>query len=224
MNSTKYLIFATILVAFVVTSIKLLMNNLTDLDYLSIAFQQTPMVINQYPAETCRQTWLQSAINLHSGLQLSPTATTTVLNCGISYLSLLQSIAPTSKGYALIASTIYPDNATVWFWVAEAYSSNDPAFARQAYLQSVDINPKNGLAWCRLGWSYEEIEDKQSALNSFLNCCVNGDPGANGCYGAGRLTENMGDTVKAIQYYRMSHGKDSLKRADELEAQLNNSK
>jgi len=220
----KAFALAAILVICVGVSIQPISNNLADLGYLGAAFQPSPVAINPLPTETCRQTWLRAVINFHLNPVLSEADFTTILHCGSQNVSLLQSLEPVNINHSVQAATAYPNNATAWFWVGDATAPTDPTFARQAYLQTVTLNPRFSLAWCRLGWSYEHTEEIESALNAFLNCCQINDPGSNGCYGAGRMAEKLGDPQKAIEYYRMSHWEGSLKRADELEAELNSGK
>jgi hypothetical protein len=62
----------------------------------------------------------------------------------------------------------------------------------------------------------------EQAANAYLNCCLNGDPGSNGCYGAGCMMERLGNLPQAIAYYyRLSCWEEAQNRADELERQAN---
>lgn len=142
------------------------------------------------------------------------------LGCAPNYLSLLQAVLPQDKGMALLATQRYPDSSKAWFWLGEAIAPTDHLAARQAYLRTVALAPDDGLAWCRLGSSYEHDGEPEKASEAFLNCCLNGDRGSNGCYGAGRIMERLGNVQKAIEYYRLSRWEGALKRAEELENQL----
>ena len=62
-------------------------------------------------------------------------------------------------------------------------------------MNTVSLAPKNGLAWCRLGYSYEQTHELEQAATAYLNCCLNGDRGSNGCYGAGRVMEQLGNST-----------------------------
>lgn len=62
--------------------------------------------------------------------------------------------------------------------------------------------------------------DPQAALEAYLQSCYHGDSGANGCLGASRMAEKLGDPRAAIQYYRLSRYRGALQRADELEQML----
>ena len=57
-----------------------------------------------------------------------------------------------------------------------------------------------------------------------FQACLNGDPGANGCYGAGSIARELGDLEAAIRYYRLSNWEEALSLADELENQLQQQK
>jgi hypothetical protein len=59
----------------------------------------------------------------------------------------------------------------------------------------------------------------EEALEAYVQSCLNGDPGANGCLRAGALAEQQGDIDAAIGYYRLSKYQESLDRAAALEAQ-----
>ena len=102
----------------------------------------------------------------------------------------------------------------------KATQADDPQAALAAYSRVVQLQPSNGLAWCRLGLVNEKTGQTLPAVDAYLGCCRNGNSGANGCYGAGRMMEKLGDPRKAIEYYRLSSYVDSLQRADELEKQL----
>jgi hypothetical protein len=122
---------------------------------------------------------------------------------------------------ALLATQLYPSSSDAWFWLGEALAPTDRLDARQAYLHTVTLSPHHGLAWCRLGYDFEYDGQLEKALANFLNCCYSGDPGYHGCYGAGRMMEQQGNLPQAIAYHRLSRWEGALKRANELEKQLN---
>jgi len=142
------------------------------------------------------------------------------LGCSPQNLYVLQPILPQDKEMALLATQIYPASADAWFWLGEALAPGDRLAARQAYLRTVTLSAHHSWAWCRLGYDFEQDGELETALDDFLNCCYSGDPGSNGCYGAGRMMERLGNLQQAIAYYRLSRWEGSLKRADELEKQL----
>ena len=142
------------------------------------------------------------------------------LICSPGNLSMLRALLPQDMDMALLATQYYPDHSETWFWLGEAVAPTDYLGARQAYLRTVALSPRYGLAWCRLGQNYEYDGDLEKATEAWLNCCLNRDPGSNGCYGAGRMMEQLGDPQQAIEYYRRSHWEGALNRAEELEKQL----
>lgn len=140
------------------------------------------------------------------------------LACGPEYVSLVQAVAPQDAELAQVAAEKHPENAKAWYWLGEASAPLDYLVARRAYLKTVELDAYQGWAWCRLGRNYESTEEYEEAKAAFLNCCYNGDPGSNGCYGAGRMMEKLGNIPQAIEYYRLSRWEGALARADELEA------
>jgi tetratricopeptide (TPR) repeat protein len=143
------------------------------------------------------------------------------LGCSIIHLSIVSTLFPIDQDMALLATQLYPFSSAAWFWLGETLAPGDHLHARQAYLRNVELSPHEGLTWCRLGVSYERDGEFKKASDAFLNCCHNGDPGSNGCYGAGRMMEKLGHPQQAIEYYRFSDWEGALKRADELEHLLN---
>ncbi len=143
------------------------------------------------------------------------------LGCSRTNISIVSTVFPLDEDLALLATQLYPDSSRSWFWLGESIAPTDHLRARQAYLRNVELSPKNGLTWCRLGFNYyDHGQEFEKALDAFLNCCYYGDRGSNGCYGAGRMMERLGNPQQAIEYYRLSKWDGALKRADELENQV----
>jgi tetratricopeptide (TPR) repeat protein len=140
------------------------------------------------------------------------------LGCSPEYLSLIQAVLPKDKDMARLATQDYPESAKAWFWLGEAAVLTDLQETRQAYLHTVSLAPHNGLAWCRLGNNYQQTGELEKATEAYLSCCMNADPGKNGCVNAGRMMEQLGNLKQAIEYYRLSRWEEALKRAQELEA------
>jgi cytochrome c-type biogenesis protein CcmH/NrfG len=132
----------------------------------------------------------------------------------------LQSLRPLDRDLASQAVKLYPQNSAAWFWLGEASFTEEKAISRQAYQQATTLNPKDSVAWCRLGSIYENANELDLALKALTACCRLGDPGRNGCWGAGRVYEKLGDLPAAIATYRRSIWSTALQRADELEKQL----
>ena len=105
--------------------------------------------------------------------------------------------------------------------MAENVSQDNPVESARLYSQGLKIDPSNGSIWCRLGQLQDAGGDIAAAEVSFFQCCLHGDPGKNGCYGAGVAAEKQGNLEKAINYYRFSRWEGALQRANELEASLN---
>ena len=142
-----------------------------------------------------------------------------LLYCSPEYLRLIYVLTPENSKIAQLATQIYPNIAYSWFWLAEVYSPSKPEEAIALYRKSLELNPNDGVAWCRMGYLLKDY-DLQEAIAASLRCCILGDPGWSGCYHAGLFTEWQGDYATAIKYYRLSLWKDAQDHADELERQL----
>lgn len=143
------------------------------------------------------------------------------LGCSPRYISLIHSIMPNDLEMAQLATQYYPGNPNTWFWLAEVSNSEEPAAARQAYLRTLALAPRYGLAWCHLAMNYEKYNYIDLALEAYLNCCMNGDPGYNGCTNAGKIMEQKGNLQLAIDYYLRSYYSVTLEHARQLQKQLN---
>ena len=170
--------------------------------------------------QDCRIYWQISLLSHYTGnLSATVERLETMLNCSPEAVDWLFLMAPQRKDLALRAAQLYPQDAKVWLWLGDlASQENDVLLAEQNYLRSTRQDPLYGLAWCRLGKIKESQGLLDQAVDSFWLCCKNGDPGSNGCYGAGRVAEKLGDIPNAIRYYRHSHYQRARDRADELEA------
>jgi tetratricopeptide (TPR) repeat protein len=142
-----------------------------------------------------------------------------LLVCTPRSVGWLLLIAPQREDLAFRATQLYPQEPKTWFWVGNlAATSGDLIQAEKYFSDSVRLDPTYALASCRLGSIYEQQGQSQAAFDSFRQCCENGDPGSNGCYGAGRMAEELNDIPTAIRYYSRSHWLPALQRADELAA------
>jgi len=173
----------------------------------------------------CAHIWISGAIVVKYG---DPSDQRSVwkyaINCSENNISQLHIIFPNDLDMAQLATQRYPNNYGSWLWLGDATALINYLDARQAYLRSVALAPENGLVWCTMGWNYEQTNEIENAFRAFLNCCLNGDPGLNGCSGAGRMMEILGNTQQAIEYYQLSRWEGALKRANELKTQLNTHK
>ncbi len=142
-----------------------------------------------------------------------------LLACTPRSIDWLLLVAPERSDLALQATQLYPQEPKAWFWLGDlAKASGDQLEAKQYFTESVRLDKAYALAWCRLGLINENEGLIADAEEAYLQCCQNGDPGSNGCYGAGRMAEKLDDIPNAIRYYRRSHWLPALERADMLEA------
>jgi tetratricopeptide (TPR) repeat protein len=169
----------------------------------------------------CSQKWLTGvAAGIRGDLEEQRQIWEQSLACSQHYLSLLHAAVPGDQELARLAAQLYPRNALAWFWLGETLFYTDQPASLPAYLHIVELEPRNGTAWCRLGWIYEGLGEAETAAEDFYKCCREGDPGRNGCFGAGRNMEKLGDLTQAISYYRLSRDPNAQSRADELQKQL----
>ncbi|MFM8320015.1 MAG: tetratricopeptide repeat protein [Chloroflexota bacterium] len=132
-------------------------------------------------------------------------------------LSLVHAAAPTSLTLAEHAVRVYPQSSEGWFWLGEIYNTNgekDPA--QIAFQRAITADPTAGTAWCQLG-SLLTSSDLVKAREAFASCCINGDPGVNGCWNAGMISEQLGDKEQAIHYYLLSRWPQAQQKAKDLE-------
>lgn len=169
--------------------------------------------------DDCRIYWQIGLLTqYHSSLPGNGGIVDKMLGCSPNAVEWLYIIAPQQEDLALRASQQYPENTKTWFWLGDLADQNDDySLAEEYFLRSTQEDPYNGLAWCRLGRVKEQQSKIIEARDAYWQCCLNGDPGSNGCYGAGRIAETLGNISDAIRYYRYSHYPPTLNRADELE-------
>jgi tetratricopeptide (TPR) repeat protein len=135
-------------------------------------------------------------------------------------LRLVHAGARENARLALHATRVYPAQAESWFWLADLLSQGKLDHqAITAYQRALQFDPSNGPGWCRLG-TLLLGEDKEMALNAFINCCYSKDWSARGCYYAGYISEKLGDFTRAIHYYRLSKFPVAQRSAADLEARL----
>jgi tetratricopeptide (TPR) repeat protein len=168
----------------------------------------------------CRVNW--QIITLASGMDTPLNVEDYIdklLACTPNSVDWLLMLYPEREDLAARAAQRYPEEPKAWFWLGDlANNAGDLVSAKKYFTESVSLDPTYALAWCRLGRINENQGVLDDAEESFWQCCANGDPGSNGCYGAGRMAEKLDDIPAAIQYYRRSHWQPALQRADALEA------
>jgi tetratricopeptide (TPR) repeat protein len=172
----------------------------------------------------CRVFWFRGVI-AHAAGQTDErdTAWRQALACSPIYVSMLKMVAPENESLARDAVRLQPDSADAWFWQASLSVQKSPPEAIKFYQRGLEINPSDGLRWRELADILRAEGDLVRAINAYLQSCYHGDPGANGCYGAGLTAEMMGDTQNAIEYYRLSEWDGALQRANQLQEQINSS-
>lgn len=183
------------------------------------ALPQAREQLNAAAQTDCRSWWLAGQIS-HSPLERQQDRAA-FLVCTPQALGLVMAAAPQDRKLAEQAVAAYPTLSAAWFWLADIEKPGNPVLATSLYERVVQLNPHHGLSWCRLGTLNEQAGRLQQAELNYLQCCENGDPGSNGCYGAGRILEKTGDLRGAIQVYRLSHWKGALDRANEIERNTN---
>lgn len=178
-------------------------------------------VVTTAAATNCTLHW-------HEGLLLAAAdqpagrdaAWASLLDCTHEYARYMPVLSPGNTALAQEMIARQPGSPAGYFWLAEMIAPADPAAAVDLYRQGLALAPEDGRRWAYLAALLLEGGDLDGALEAYLQSCHNGDPGANGCLGAGKVAEQQGDPAAAIGYYRLSKFSGSLERADLLEQQL----
>ena len=170
----------------------------------------------------CRQEywWPGLLVGLQGQLKEQQTAWIDFLECSQNSIPLLRFALPNDHDLAQTASRLYPDDPQVTFWLAQSFQKVKIDKAIYLLSRFAKSNPTQGAVACRLGTLYAAKQQYSLAVTAFLSCCENGNPNREGCLNAGLLMESLGDSQKAIEYYRLSAWDFDLKRADELERKL----
>lgn len=182
-------------------------------------YNQALSDLNPVISDDCRINWqiilLTLIINKPADIEDNQS---NLLECTPNSIDWLMLSVPQREDLAQRAVQLYPDQPRAWFWLGElATTTGDSLQAEKDFAESVRLDPTYGLAWCRLGGLKERQGQINTAEEAYLQCCENGDPGSNGCYGAGRMAEKLNDVPAAIQFYRRSHWSGALQRAEALE-------
>jgi len=171
--------------------------------------------------ESCAYYWQAGRLGQLSGATGTGALNyTKLLECTDIYVLMMEQANPLDHKLAQTAVMNYPESSEAFFWLAEATVSADPVGALAFYEHVTQLDPSNGLAWCRQGGLLRNAENLNGAVDAFMNCCLNGDPGYNGCWGAGGTYERLNDIPAAIKAYRLSIWSGSLGRADQLEESI----
>lgn len=180
----------------------------------------TAAAIGELAADSCRAGWYEGLLRHANGdVEGRGAAWSRLLDCSGDYIGYMSVLAGDDVALARRAIAAQPDRAAGYFWLAAAVGGTDPDAAIELYRHGLRIAPEDGHRWLALA-ELQEPQDQPAALESYLQACRNGDPGANGCLRAGALAEAGGDVQAAIRYYRLSNWQEALDKADELERQF----
>lgn len=137
------------------------------------------------------------------------------VTCDPQYVVFIYFMHPDDLSLAQMALANQPGSALSWFWAGDLL----PEKKIEYYRQGLAIDPHDGRRWIVLGDLLYE-GDPQAAIQAYLQGCLNGDPGFNGCLRAGSVAEQLGLYADALYYYRLSSYSNARQRADELESKL----
>ncbi len=146
-------------------------------------------------------------------------AWTSLLDCTDRFIPFMAVLAPDNAALATEAIARQPAAAAGHFWLAEQLAISEPAEAVGVYLEGLRYAPGDGRNWLALGDLLAESQPA-AAQEAYLQACLNGDPGANGCLRAGGIAEQQGEMQRAIEIYRLSNYAGARERADRLESAL----
>lgn len=142
-----------------------------------------------------------------------------LLDCTDRFVPYMAVLAPNNGELARQAVARQPAAAAGHFWLAGQLATSDPTAAVAVYLDGLRHAPTAGRQWLALGDLLAERQPA-AAQEAYLQACLHGDPGANGCLRAGGIAEQLDGPARAIEIYRLSNYAGSLERADELERAL----
>lgn len=166
--------------------------------------------------DNCRYYWFQGfADHFNGNVSERNENWLKAIQCDPGLVLLLHGLYPEDLELAQMVLRAQPESAEAWFWLGDMI----PERKIEYYQRGLALDPTDGRRWLVLGSMLKRI-DLQAALQAYLQACYNGDPGANGCLGAGSIAEQLGDPETAILYYRMSRWAPARQKGDELEQQL----
>ncbi|MEJ5312817.1 MULTISPECIES: tetratricopeptide repeat protein [Anaerolinea] len=202
--------------------------NRAGMEVLHTLVQKDPQALKHFSvqwadssSQDCRLLWLSAVSTVSSqGALLSHEVLLRAIRCQPGYLEVLRGLAPYDVSLAEEVVRLYPRNPSALMWLAEVKERFDRVQATELYEIVTRVDPKNGLAWCRLGAQRQNQGDLDRALTAFQECCVHGDPGSNGCWRAGGILEQQGHLEEAIFWYNQSRFSSALKRAQDLQQRI----
>lgn len=168
----------------------------------------------------CRARWYEGVVRHEAGdVGGRAAAWGDLLGCTDAYIPYMAVLAASDATLARLAIDAQPGSPHGYFWLAPTLAAGEPDEAIALYRQGLTLAPGDGHRWLALA-ELLEPRDPAAALEAYLQACLNGDPGANGCFRAGRLAEESGDIASAIAYYRLSNWEDAHRMAADLEREL----
>ena len=171
-------------------------------------------------SEECRAHWFEGLLRDAAGDAAGRSAAWgALLECSGDYLTYMPALAGNDAALAARAVAARAGDAEAYFWLASAVAAGSPDAAIDLYRQGLGLAPADGRRWLALG-DLLQPGDPAGAEDAYLQACLHGDPGANGCLRAGGLAEQRGDLLRAIEIYRLSNWSGALEKADALERQL----
>ena len=173
-------------------------------------------------ASVCRAHWYEGLAYHAAGDAVGRAAAWgTLLDCTANYTDYMAALAADDVELARRAVTAQPESAAGYFWLASLAATATPDEAAALFSRGLRLSPRDGVAWLALA-DLLRPTDSAAAEEAYLQACLHGDPGANGCLRAGKLAEARGDTATAIGYYRLSNWDGAQEKAAELERLLPN--
>jgi tetratricopeptide (TPR) repeat protein len=177
--------------------------------------------VSQKTLLKCHYSWLKLVDSyLGQDIRLDDPVFEEVISCSPLFMHMLKEMIPANLQLASLANQIHPDNTFTIHWIIEIIDPGISIQSKPLIEKILSIDPKDGVAWRYLGIIYLKEGNIPLAIDAHINCCLNGDPGVNGCFNAGRLLEEQGDYDEALYYYRLSRWIKSQEAADKLEASL----
>ena len=171
-------------------------------------------------AARCRAGWYEGLL-LHEAGDIARRSAVwgDLLACAADYTGYMAVLAHDDAALAQQALTVQPDNPAAYFWLASLSAPDKPDEAVALYRQGLALAPGDGRRWLALA-ELLDGRDEDGALDAYLQACLHGDPGANGCARAAAIVAARGDLETAIRYYRLSNWSEAQAMADELERQI----
>ena len=178
------------------------------------------VVAGPLTAARCRAGWYEGLLLHAAGDTARRSAVwADLLTCATDYTGYMAVLAHDDAALARQAIAVQPDNPAGYFWLAGLSAAGAPDKSIALYQQGLALAPGDGRRWLALG-ELLDSRDEDAALAAYLQACLHGDPGANGCARAASMVAARGDLETAIRYYRLSNWSEARAQADELERQL----